>query len=103
MPPLVGRPPPTLRLRRRQLCPHSPHAPPHPQVIVFSIKSSEKGERLGRAFVRPRQGHAIPPGAIARAIAFAIEQAAEVDVNEIVIRSGKGITVDSLVRVVFLP
>ena len=29
---------------------------------------------------------AIPPAAIARAIAFAIEQPAEVDVNEIVIR-----------------
>jgi len=29
---------------------------------------------------------AIPPAAIARAIAFAIEQPADVDVNEIVIR-----------------
>jgi NADP-dependent 3-hydroxy acid dehydrogenase YdfG len=29
---------------------------------------------------------AIPPAAIARAIAFAIEQPAEVDVNEIVVR-----------------
>jgi hypothetical protein len=26
-----------------------------PQVIVFSRKSSEKGERIDRAFVRPRQ------------------------------------------------
>ena len=29
---------------------------------------------------------AIPPAAVARAIAFAIEQPAEVDVNEIIIR-----------------
>jgi NADP-dependent 3-hydroxy acid dehydrogenase YdfG len=29
---------------------------------------------------------AIPPDAIARAVAFAIEQPAEVDVNEIVVR-----------------
>jgi NADP-dependent 3-hydroxy acid dehydrogenase YdfG len=29
---------------------------------------------------------AIPPEAIARAIAFAIEQPAEVDVNEIIVR-----------------
>jgi NADP-dependent 3-hydroxy acid dehydrogenase YdfG len=30
---------------------------------------------------------AIPPDAIARAIAFAIEQPADVDVNEIIIRT----------------
>jgi NADP-dependent 3-hydroxy acid dehydrogenase YdfG len=33
-----------------------------------------------------RDKFAIPPDAIARAIAFAIEQPADVDVNEIVIR-----------------
>ena len=33
-----------------------------------------------------REKFALPPNAIARAIAFAIEQPADVDVNEIVVR-----------------
>ena len=36
--------------------------------------------------VDARDKFALPPDAIARAIAFAIEQPADVDVNEIVIR-----------------
>ena len=36
--------------------------------------------------INHRDKIAIPPSAIARAIAFAIEQPADVDVNEIVIR-----------------
>ena len=36
--------------------------------------------------IKARDKIAIPPDAIARAIAYAIEQPADVDVNEIVIR-----------------
>jgi len=36
--------------------------------------------------VASRDRFAIPPDAIARAIAFAVEQPADVDVNEIVVR-----------------
>jgi NADP-dependent 3-hydroxy acid dehydrogenase YdfG len=36
--------------------------------------------------LKQRDAMAVPPDAIARAIAFAIEQPPEVDVNEIVIR-----------------
>lgn len=40
----------------------------------------------GAALIAQRDAMAMPPSAIARAIAFAIEQPADVDVNEIVVR-----------------
>ncbi|MFJ9965281.1 SDR family oxidoreductase [Streptomyces avermitilis] len=50
--------------------------------FVDGIASPEVRARLTES----RDGIAIPPDAIARAIAFAIEQPAEVDVNEVVVR-----------------
>jgi len=50
--------------------------------FVESVTSSELKAQL----VASRDKFAMPPDAIARAIAFAIEQPADVDVNEIVVR-----------------
>ncbi|GDY71761.1 hypothetical protein SAV31267_012460 [Streptomyces avermitilis] len=50
--------------------------------FVDGIASPEVRARLTES----RDGIAIPPDAIARAIAFAIEQPADVDVNEVVVR-----------------
>ena len=44
------------------------------------------GDKASRDFVLDFYKQAIPASAIARAIAYAIEQPADVDVNEIVIR-----------------
>jgi hypothetical protein len=43
-----------------------------------------------------RDKFAMPPDAVARAIAFAIEQPADVDVNEMVVRPTAGVNVPSL-------
>ena len=43
-------------------------------------------ERVREQLTRARDAFAMPPAAVARAIAFAIEQPADVDVGEIVIR-----------------
>ncbi|MEU0537554.1 SDR family oxidoreductase [Amycolatopsis tolypomycina] len=50
--------------------------------FIDGIPEAAVRERLGET----RDAVAIPPAAIARAIAFAIDQPAEVDVNEIVVR-----------------
>jgi NADP-dependent 3-hydroxy acid dehydrogenase YdfG len=50
--------------------------------FVQTVSDPEVRERL----LKQRDAMALPPDAIARAIAFAIEQPPEVDVNEIVIR-----------------
>ncbi|MGW7044693.1 SDR family oxidoreductase [Streptomyces avermitilis] len=50
--------------------------------LVDGVASPEVRARLAES----RDGIAIPPDAIARAIAFAIEQPADVDVNEVVVR-----------------
>ena len=50
--------------------------------FVDAVSDSHVRARL----IASRDEFAIPPGTIARAIAFAIEQPPEVDVNEIVIR-----------------
>ena len=47
-----------------------------------AVTSSEMKAQLAAS----RDKFAIPPDAIARAIAFAIEQPADIDVNEVVIR-----------------
>ena len=45
-----------------------------------------KNPKVKAQFVDTMANMAIPPDAIARAIAFAIEQPANVDVNEIIVR-----------------
>jgi NADP-dependent 3-hydroxy acid dehydrogenase YdfG len=50
--------------------------------FIDGIPEADVRARLGEA----RDAVAIPPEAIARAIAFAVEQPADVDVNEIVVR-----------------
>jgi NADP-dependent 3-hydroxy acid dehydrogenase YdfG len=50
--------------------------------FVDHISSAEARERV----VAARDTFAIPPDAIARAIAYAVEQPADVDVNEVVVR-----------------
>lgn len=50
----------------------------------FAEASSNSGVRA--EITKMRDDIAIPPDAIARAIAFAVEQPATVDVNEIVVR-----------------
>jgi len=50
--------------------------------FVQTVSDAEVREQL----LKQRDAMAVPPDAIARAIAFAIEQPPEVDVNEIVIR-----------------
>lgn len=55
--------------------------------FVQTNLADSMGDPEIKAQVREKMGEiAIPPAAIARAIAFAIEQPAEVDINEIVIR-----------------
>jgi NADP-dependent 3-hydroxy acid dehydrogenase YdfG len=55
----------------------------HPRLAADDgVTNPEVRAQLAAA----RDAFAMPPDAIARAIAFAIEQPADVDVNEIVIR-----------------
>jgi NADP-dependent 3-hydroxy acid dehydrogenase YdfG len=57
-----------------------------PGFVRTEFVESIANPELRARFADSRDRFAIPPDAIARAIAFAIEQAADVDVNEIVIR-----------------
>ncbi|MEU8485894.1 SDR family oxidoreductase [Streptomyces sp. NPDC048641] len=57
-----------------------------PGVIDTDFPEASTNERVRVEIAGLRDRVAIPPSAIARAIAFAIEQPAEVDVNEIVVR-----------------
>ena len=56
-----------------------------PGAIDTELKTGTSDEK-SRKFVDAFYEQAIPAGSIARAIAFAIEQPADVDVNQIVIR-----------------
>ncbi|MFD3563011.1 MULTISPECIES: SDR family oxidoreductase [unclassified Streptomyces] len=57
-----------------------------PGVIDTDFPEASTNERVRAEIAGLRDRVAIPPSAIARAIAFAIEQPADVDVNEIVVR-----------------
>ncbi|MFC9617713.1 SDR family oxidoreductase [Streptomyces sp. NPDC056938] len=57
-----------------------------PGVIDTDFAEASTNERVRAEITGMRDRVAIPPSAIARAIAFAIEQPADVDVNEIVVR-----------------
>ncbi|MFE4688164.1 SDR family oxidoreductase [Streptomyces sp. NPDC056721] len=57
-----------------------------PGVIDTDFAEASTNERVRAEIAGMRDRVAIPPSAIARAIAFAIEQPADVDVNEIVVR-----------------
>jgi NADP-dependent 3-hydroxy acid dehydrogenase YdfG len=57
-----------------------------PGFVNTNLADSMTNPAVKSQIVDQRDKMAIPPSAIARAIAFAIEQPAEVDVNEIVIR-----------------
>ncbi|WP_328541321.1 MULTISPECIES: SDR family oxidoreductase [unclassified Streptomyces] len=57
-----------------------------PGVIDTDFAEASTNEQVRAEITGMRDRVAIPPSAIARAIAFAIEQPADVDVNEIVVR-----------------
>jgi NADP-dependent 3-hydroxy acid dehydrogenase YdfG len=57
-----------------------------PGFVQTHLADSMTNPEVKSQIIRQMDKMAIPPVAIARAIAFAIEQPAEVDVNEIVIR-----------------
>jgi NADP-dependent 3-hydroxy acid dehydrogenase YdfG len=57
-----------------------------PGFVQTNLTTSMSDPGVKAQIAERMQKMAIPPAAIARAIAFAIEQPAEVDVNEIVIR-----------------
>ncbi len=57
-----------------------------PGFVQTNLANSMTSPEVKGQIVERMEKMAIPPAAIARAIAFAIEQPAEVDVNEIVIR-----------------
>lgn len=57
-----------------------------PGVTDTGFADASSNERVRADVARMRDELAIPPTSIARAIAFAVEQPADVDVNEIVVR-----------------
>ncbi|MFF4277743.1 SDR family oxidoreductase [Streptomyces kronopolitis] len=57
-----------------------------PGAIATDFAEASSNSRVRAEITKMRDDLAIPPDAIARAIAFAIEQPADVDVNEIVVR-----------------
>ncbi|MEU8914717.1 SDR family oxidoreductase [Streptomyces nigrescens] len=57
-----------------------------PGVTATGFAEASSNSRVRAEITKMRDDLAIPPDAIARAIAFAIEQPATVDVNEIVVR-----------------
>jgi NADP-dependent 3-hydroxy acid dehydrogenase YdfG len=57
-----------------------------PGFVHTNLAESMTNPEVKSRIVDQMEKMAIPPAAIARAIAFAIEQPADVDVNEIVIR-----------------
>ncbi|GLW16290.1 oxidoreductase [Streptomyces sp. NBRC 13847] len=57
-----------------------------PGAIATDFAEASSNSRVRAEITKMRDELAIPPDAIARAIAFAIEQPADVDVNEIVVR-----------------
>ena len=57
-----------------------------PGLVQTDFAESITSAEMKAQIVASRDKFAIPPDAIARAIVFAIEQPADIDVNEIVIR-----------------
>ncbi|MGW9077547.1 SDR family oxidoreductase [Streptomyces kronopolitis] len=57
-----------------------------PGAIATDFAEASSNSRVRAEITKMRDDLAIPPDAIARAIAFAVEQPADVDVNEIVMR-----------------
>jgi NADP-dependent 3-hydroxy acid dehydrogenase YdfG len=57
-----------------------------PGFVNTEFADSMTNETVKAQIIEQRDRMALPPDAIARAIAFAISQPADVDVNEIVIR-----------------
>ncbi|WP_319408403.1 SDR family oxidoreductase [uncultured Desulfosarcina sp.] len=57
-----------------------------PGIVVTELANSITDEQMARNIRERRDAFAISPDAIARAVAFAIEQPDDVDVNEIVVR-----------------
>jgi NADP-dependent 3-hydroxy acid dehydrogenase YdfG len=57
-----------------------------PGMTRTNFAAAMTSERVREQLTRARDAFAMPPAAVARAIAFAIEQPADVDVGEIVIR-----------------
>jgi NADP-dependent 3-hydroxy acid dehydrogenase YdfG len=57
-----------------------------PGVTATGFAEASSNSRVRAEITKMRDDIAIPPDAIARAIAFAIEQPAAVDVNEVVVR-----------------
>ncbi|MFF3744457.1 SDR family oxidoreductase [Streptomyces kronopolitis] len=57
-----------------------------PGAIATDFAEASSNSRVRAEITKMRDDLAIPPDAIARAIAFAVEQPADVDVNEIVVR-----------------
>ncbi|MCT2546777.1 SDR family oxidoreductase [Streptomyces atratus] len=57
-----------------------------PGLIATDFAEASSNDRVRGDITRMRDEVAIEPAAVARAVAYAIEQPAEVDVNEIVIR-----------------
>jgi NADP-dependent 3-hydroxy acid dehydrogenase YdfG len=84
--PAIGR----HRRMAQDVHPRLAHATIRTTVISPGAIDSElkmgSGDKASRDFVLDFYKQAIPASAIARAIAYAIEQPADVDVNEIVIR-----------------
>ena len=60
----------------------------NPGAVATELPESSSGEDTGKN-LREFYKIAVPSDSVARAIAYAIEQPAEVDVNEIVIRPTK--------------
>jgi NADP-dependent 3-hydroxy acid dehydrogenase YdfG len=57
-----------------------------PGFVRTNFAESVTNPELKAQLAESRDKFAMPPDAVARAIAFAIEQPADIDVNEIVIR-----------------
>ncbi len=57
-----------------------------PGPIATAFAETSTNEQVRKQIMQLRDRIAIPADAIARAIAFAIKQPADVDVNEIVVR-----------------
>jgi NADP-dependent 3-hydroxy acid dehydrogenase YdfG len=57
-----------------------------PGFVRTNFAESVTNPELKAQLAESRDKFAMPPDAVARAIAFAIEQLADIDVNEIVIR-----------------
>lgn len=57
-----------------------------PGIVTTELANAITDEKIARNIRERRDAFAIEPAAIARAVAFAIDQPADVDVNEIVVR-----------------